>query len=95
MKKGVVVAYPNLESCYLLATTSDILDGDDKASIQEALTEHGDWLSANQDAEKDDFEEHMKDLQRVCDPIVGKVYQRSGGQGGSGDNYDDEEFEDL
>lgn len=35
----------------------------------------------------------MKDLQRVCDPIIAKVYQQSGGQG-AGD-YDDEEFEDL
>jgi hypothetical protein len=29
----------------------------------------------------------------VCDPIIAKVYQENGGQGGMGD--EDEEFEDL
>jgi hypothetical protein len=29
----------------------------------------------------------------VCDPIIAKVYQAAGGQGGS--KYDDEDFEDL
>jgi hypothetical protein len=35
----------------------------------------------------------MKELQRVCDPVVAKVYQSQGGQSQGG--YDDEEFEDL
>jgi heat shock protein 5 len=72
---------------------ADKLDDDDKNSIAEALTEASDWLSSNDDADKDDLEEHLKDLQRVCDPIIAKVYQSSGGQGGQA--YDDEEFEDL
>jgi heat shock protein 5 len=54
---------------------ADKIDEDDKNSIAEALSEAGDWLSSNDDAEKDDFEEHLKDLQRICDPIIGKVYQ--------------------
>merc|ERR1712195_379170 len=69
------------------------LDDADKNTIAEALSEAGDWLSSNDDAEKDDLEEHFKDLQRVCDPIIAKVYQDQGGQGSGG--YDDEEFEDL
>jgi len=69
------------------------LDDADKNTIAEALSEAGDWLSSNDDAEKDDLEEHFKDLQRVCDPIIAKVYQDQGGQGSSG--YVDEEFEDL
>jgi len=54
---------------------ADKLDEEDKNAIAEALSEGSDWLSSNDDAEKDDFEEHLKDLQRVCDPIIGKVYQ--------------------
>jgi len=61
---------------------ADKLDDDDKNSIAEALTEASDWLSSNDDADKDDLEEHLKDLQRVCDPIIAKVYQSSGGQNG-------------
>lgn len=72
---------------------ADKIDDDDKNLIQDALTEHGDWLSSNDDADKDDYEEHLKDLQRVCDPIIAKVYQAAGGQGGA--SYDDEDFEDL
>jgi heat shock protein 5 len=72
---------------------ADKINDEDKSLIQDALTEHSDWLSSNDDAEKEDFEEHLKELQRVCDPIIAKVYQAAGGQGGS--KYDDEDFEDL
>ena len=74
---------------------ADKIDADDKSKISDALTEAQDWLNSNDDAEKDDFEEHLKELQRVCDPIIGKVYKNSGGQGQGGSGYDDEEFEDL
>jgi heat shock protein 5 len=53
---------------------ADKLDADDKSKIADALVEAQDWLSSNEDGEKDDFEEHLKDLQRICDPIIGKVY---------------------
>ena len=58
---------------------ADKIDEDDKNSIQDALSEAADWLSSNDDADKDDLEEHMKELQHVCDPIIAKVYQESGG----------------
>ncbi len=53
---------------------ADKIDAEDKSSIQDALTEASDWLSSNDDADKDDLEEHLKTLQRVCDPIIAKVY---------------------
>jgi len=53
----------------------DKLDSDDKSTINEALTEAQDWLNSNEEASKDDFEEQMKDLQRVCDPIIASIYQ--------------------
>jgi len=35
---------------------------DEKQTIQEAVQEAQDWLNANEDADKDEFEEKMKDL---------------------------------
>ena len=72
---------------------ADKLEQEDKNTITEALTEAEDWLNSNDDADKDDYESQMKDLQGICDPIIPKIYQSQGGQGGSYD--DDEEFEDL
>ena len=72
---------------------ADKLDEDDKNTIAEALTENEDWLNSNDDADKDDFEEKMKELQSICDPIIAAIYQAQGGQGGFDD--EDEEFEDL
>ena len=46
-----------------------------QSKISDALTEAQDWLNSNDDAEKDDFEEHQKELQLVCDLIIGKVYK--------------------
>merc|ERR1712046_183651 len=36
---------------------------EDKRAIKDALTDAQDWLNANQDAEKDDFEDKLKELQ--------------------------------
>jgi heat shock protein 5 len=69
---------------------ADKISDDDKSTIKDALTDASDWLNANSDAEKDDFEDKLKELQRVCDPIVSAVYQKMGGQG---QDDDDEEFE--
>jgi len=54
---------------------ADKLDRDDKNTINDALTEAQDWLNSNEEASKDDYEEQMKDLQRVCDPIIASIYQ--------------------
>lgn len=68
------------------------LSDDDKDTIKEALEEHGEWLSSNPDADRDEYDEHLKDLQGVCDPIVAKYYKQQGGsQGGD----DDEDYDDL
>jgi heat shock protein 5 len=71
---------------------ADKLEDDDKEKIKEALQDAQDWMNSNEDAEKEDYEDHLKDLQRVCDPIISKVYKENGGQAGQ---YDDEDHEDL
>jgi len=73
------------------------LTDDEKETITNALKEAQDWLNANQEAEKDEYETHLKDLQKVCDPIIGKLYQQSGGQpgGSQSEDADNEEPEDT
>lgn len=71
---------------------ADKLDEDDKATIIDVLTEAEDWMNGHEEADREEFDEQLKELQSVCDPIIASIYQQSGGQGG---DYDDEEFEDL
>jgi heat shock protein 5 len=57
----------------------DKLSTEEKETITNAIKEHQDWLNANPETEKEDYETHLKDLQKTCDPIVARVYKQSGG----------------
>merc|ERR1711966_584741 len=57
------------------------LDADDKAKITEAVEAAISWLDANQLAEVDEFEDKMKELEGLCNPIMSKMYQAGGGGG--------------
>lgn len=41
-----------------------------------------------QDAEKEDYEEKLKEVQDVCGPVISKVYAAAGGEGGAGEEDD-------
>ena len=75
------------------------LTDEEKETITNALKEAQDWLNANQEAEKDEYDTHLKDLQKICDPIIGRLYQQggAGGPGGPGptEDADSEEPEDT
>ena len=76
------------------------LTDDEKETITNALKEAQDWLNANQEAEKDEYDTHLKDLQKICDPIIGKLYQQQGGanpggNAGASEDADSEEPEDT
>merc|ERR1712083_970941 len=66
---------------------ADKIGDDDKDTIEKALEEANEWLDDNQDAEKEDFEEELKEVQEVCSPIISKVYRESGGAPGGGDDF--------
>ena len=38
------------------------IDEDDKEKISDALTEAQEWISSNDDADKEDLESHLKEL---------------------------------
>ena len=66
---------------------ADKIGDDDKETIEKALEEVNEWLDDNQDAEKEDFDEKLKEVQGTCSPIISKVYQESGGAPGGGGDF--------
>jgi heat shock protein 1/8 len=51
----------------------------DRTKILAKCDETIKWLEANQAAEKEEFEHHLKELESVCNPIITKMYQGAGG----------------
>merc|ERR1712160_127795 len=87
--RGKVEAKNGLENyCFTMRNTlseeklKEKFEGDDKDKIEKAVQETLDWLDKNQLAEKDEFEAKQKELEGVVNPIMMKVYQAAGGDGG-------------
>merc|ERR1711861_39649 len=72
---------------------ADKIGDDDKEAIEKALEEANEWLDDNQEAEKEDFEEKLKEVTDVCLPIISKVYEESGGAPGGGDFGGDDDLD--
>ncbi|ONK62265.1 uncharacterized protein A4U43_C07F2130, partial [Asparagus officinalis] len=51
------------------------LDAGDKKKIEDSIDEAISWLDSNQLAEADEFEDKMKELEGICNPIIAKMYQ--------------------
>jgi heat shock protein 5 len=75
---------------------ADKLESDEKDKIESAVKDALEWLDDNQSAEKEDYDEKLKEVEAVCNPIITAVYQRSGGapDGGSGEEDEDSESHD-
>ena len=58
---------------------ADKIDSDDKEKIESALKEALEWLDDNQNAEMEDFDEKLKEVEEVCNPVIKQVYEKSGG----------------
>ncbi|XP_052145788.1 heat shock 70 kDa protein BIP2 [Oryza glaberrima] len=66
---------------------------DDRERMESALTEALEWLEDNdggaRTAEKEDYEEKLKEVEQVCGPIIKQVYEKSGdASAGAGDDDD-------
>merc|ERR1711998_198131 len=53
---------------------------EDKEKVEAAVKETTDWLDANQNAEKEEYEEKQKAIEAICLPII----QSLGGGAGAG-----------
>jgi L1 cell adhesion molecule like protein len=58
------------------------IPAEDKKTIDDAVKEAIDWLEANQNADKSEFEAKQKELEATCNPILAKMYQGAQGAGG-------------
>jgi len=56
------------------------ISDEDKETIEEAVNEVIDWLDDNLEAEKEDYEEKLEEVESVCNPIVSEIYQQQGGE---------------
>jgi heat shock protein 1/8 len=59
---------------------SGAISAEDKKKINDAITKTTSWLDSNQNAEKEEFEEKQKELEKIVMPILQNV---SGGAGGA------------
>jgi len=89
LQKERISAKNSLESyCFNMKQTIEDekmaakINADDKKKIVGACEETLAWLDSNQTAEKDEFEHKQKDIEKICSPIVAKLYAEAGGAPG-------------
>merc|ERR1711937_191335 len=71
---------------------ADNISAEDKKELQDMIDETLDWMDSNPEAEKDDYDEKMKEVEQIANPIMRNVYAGAGGGGDedAGDFGDDE-----
>merc|ERR1719502_1400293 len=55
---------------------------EDKSTILSKVEDTINWLDANQDNEKEEYEAKQKELEGICNPIMQKMYAGGAGAGG-------------
>jgi len=68
------------------------ISDEDKETIEEAVNEVIDWLDDNLDADKEDYDEKLEEVESICNPIVSEIYQQ-GGMGDDDADFDDDDFD--
>merc|ERR1712070_105836 len=58
------------------------IDPADKEKITSEIDKAIEWLDANQLAEVDEFQDKLKELEGICNPIMQKMYAAGGGAPG-------------
>jgi heat shock 70kDa protein 1/2/6/8 len=62
---------------------ADKVTEDDKKTVRDKCASELSWLDSNSLAEKEEFEDHLKDVQRVCGPIMAKMHGGNAGAKGN------------
>jgi len=69
----------NMKSTVEDEKLKDKISAEDKQKVLDVCNTVIKWIDSNQLAEKDEFEQQLKDCEKVCMPIVTKLYQGAGG----------------
>jgi len=69
---------------------ADKIDETEKNELVTIIDETLDWLEENPEAETEEFEEKQKEVEKISNPIMKKVYGESGGGGGGGGGGDED-----
>merc|ERR1711967_151737 len=71
---------------------ADNISAEDKKELQDMIDETLDWMDENPEADKEDYDEKMKEVEQIANPIMRNVYAGAGGGGDEdgGDFGDDE-----
>merc|ERR1712151_502211 len=67
---------------------ADKISAGDKKELQDLIDETLDWMEDNPEAEKEDYDEKMKEVENVSNPIMRNVYSQ--GEGGAGGDDEDD-----
>jgi L1 cell adhesion molecule like protein len=85
-QKDRVAAKNSLESyCFNMKSTveddkvKDKIPEADRKTVLDKCNDIIRWLDANQLAEKEEFEDKQKELEKICNPIITKMYAAGGG----------------
>jgi len=70
---------------------SDNISAEDKKELQDMIDEALDWMDENPEGDKEDYDEKMKEVEQVANPIMRNVYA---GSSGGGDDEDAGDFGD-
>jgi len=74
----------NMKSTIEDEKIKDKISEEDKKTIKDKCDEVIHWLDSNQLAEKEEFEDKQKEIEKICNPIITKLYQQAGGAGAGG-----------
>lgn len=83
-KNGLESYAFNMKSTVDDEKLKDKISEGDKKTILDKCEEIIKWMDQNQLADKEEFEHKQKELEGVCNPIITKLYQASGGAPGGG-----------
>jgi len=71
----------------------DKLSDEDKETLEEVVKTTTEWIDENSSAEKEEFDDKQKEVEKTVNPIMSKLYA-AGGSGAEGGGGDDEEMPD-
>lgn len=81
-KNGLESYAFNMKSTVEDEKVKDKISEEDKKSIIDKCQEVITWLDQNQLGEKEEFEAKQKEIEKVCNPIITKLYSGTGGMPG-------------